>query len=121
MVTGLPLLYARPRYFLVANFAAKKLLGYKPAIISRLSFGCRGSGITGEVAMSETATKYLRHGPAASGGRPRANSGSGPDQTTAPKMPPRRTWIWFLVVLLGNFMLVRLLVPSAKSPVTVPY
>src|SRR6476646_3696470 len=36
-------------------------------------------------------------------------------------MPPRLTWMWFLVVLLGNFMLVRLLVPSAKSPVTVPY
>jgi cell division protease FtsH len=35
-------------------------------------------------------------------------------------MPPRRTWITFLLVVLANFLLVRLLVPSGE-PVKVPY
>ena len=37
------------------------------------------------------------------------------------KMPPRKTWLWFVLVLLANFLLVRLLVPGPKAPVTVPY
>jgi cell division protease FtsH len=37
------------------------------------------------------------------------------------KMPPRKTWLWFLLVLLANYLLMRLLVPGAESPVTVPY
>ena len=36
-------------------------------------------------------------------------------------MPPRRTWLWFVIVLLANFMLVRLLLPGADAPITVPY
>jgi cell division protease FtsH len=36
-------------------------------------------------------------------------------------MPPRKTWLWFVLVLLANFLLVRLLVPGPKAPVTVPY
>ena len=36
-------------------------------------------------------------------------------------MPPRRTWLWFVLVLLANFFLVRLLMPGAEAPVTVPY
>ena len=37
------------------------------------------------------------------------------------KMPPRKAWLWFVLVLLANFLLVRLLVPSPKAPITVPY
>jgi cell division protease FtsH len=37
------------------------------------------------------------------------------------KMPPRRTWLWFVLVLLANYLLVRLLMPSPDAPVTVPY
>ena len=37
------------------------------------------------------------------------------------KMPPRRTWLWFVLVLLANYLLVRLLMPSPEGPVTVPY
>ena len=37
------------------------------------------------------------------------------------KMPPRKTWLWFVLVLLANFLLVRLLVPGPEAPVTVPY
>lgn len=52
--------------------------------------------------------------PAAAG--PGAAKGSG-----AAKMPPRRTWLWFVLVLGVNFLLVRLLMPAAEGPVTVPY
>lgn len=37
------------------------------------------------------------------------------------RVPPRTTWIVFLVILLLNFWLVRLLLPGAEEPVTVPY
>jgi cell division protease FtsH len=36
-------------------------------------------------------------------------------------MPPRRAWLWFLLVLLANYLLVRLLMPSPGEPITVPY
>jgi cell division protease FtsH len=36
-------------------------------------------------------------------------------------MPPRRTWLWLLLVLVANFFLVRLLLPSPEAAVTVPY
>src|SRR4030095_6708359 len=35
--------------------------------------------------------------------------------------PPRRTWLGFVLVLLANYLLVRLLMPSPEGPVTVPY
>jgi cell division protease FtsH len=36
-------------------------------------------------------------------------------------MPPRKTWLWFLLILLANFLLSRFLLPSPNAPVTVPY
>jgi cell division protease FtsH len=36
-------------------------------------------------------------------------------------MPPGKTWLWLLGVLLANYLLVRLLLPSPEAPVTVPY
>ena len=37
------------------------------------------------------------------------------------KMPPSRTWLWFALILLANFFLMKLLIPSPQAPVTVPY
>ncbi|MCC2643319.1 MAG: cell division protein [Nitrospira sp.] len=37
------------------------------------------------------------------------------------KMPPGKTWLWFMLILLTNFFLVRMLMPGAEAPVTVPY
>ena len=37
------------------------------------------------------------------------------------KMPPGRTWLWFVGILLANYLLVRFLVPGPEAPVTVPY
>ena len=36
-------------------------------------------------------------------------------------MPPSRTWLWFLMVLLANYLVVRFLIPSPEAPITVPY
>ena len=37
------------------------------------------------------------------------------------KMPPRRTWPWLLLMLVANFLIVRTLMPSQDTAVTVPY
>jgi hypothetical protein len=49
-------------------------------------------------------------------GKARTSQGSGQG-----KMPPRRTWPWLLLVLVANFLLVRTLMPSQDTTVTVPY
>src|SRR5215211_5267438 len=36
-------------------------------------------------------------------------------------MPPRRSWLWFALILLANFLLVRFLLPGPDAPVGVPY
>src|SRR5215211_5729768 len=36
-------------------------------------------------------------------------------------MPPRRSWLWFALILLANFLLVRLILPGPEAPVEVPY
>jgi cell division protease FtsH len=55
-------------------------------------------------------------------------SGSQPDEQrrasgaeTQRTMPPRRTWLWFALILLANFLLVRLLFPGPEAPIQVPY
>ena len=44
-----------------------------------------------------------------------------PAPTPPAKMPPRRTWLWFVLVLVANFFVARLLFPGAEGPATVPY
>jgi cell division protease FtsH len=36
-------------------------------------------------------------------------------------MPPRRAWLTFLLILLANFFLMRLIAPSEEEPITIPY
>ena len=36
-------------------------------------------------------------------------------------MPPRRTWLWFALIVLANFLLFRFLFPGPEQPVEVPY
>jgi cell division protease FtsH len=36
-------------------------------------------------------------------------------------MPPRRTWLWFIGMLLANFLLLRALQPGGEESVIVPY
>jgi cell division protease FtsH len=55
-------------------------------------------------------------GPQPANGKPGAAKGS-----ALAKMPPGKTWLWLLGVLLANYLLVRLLMPSPEAPITVPY
>src|SRR5215203_1569660 len=48
---------------------------------------------------------------------------SSPNYASAPqqRMPPRRTWLSFLFILLVNVMLVRLFVPRGEATAKIPY
>ena len=72
--------------------------------------------------MGSTEQQAQRNTNSAAPGRVQPSDNRGAAKATAqPKMPPRKTWIWFVLVLLANFLLVRLLIPGPKAPVTVPY
>jgi cell division protease FtsH len=56
------------------------------------------------------------------------SSGSPPDEPRrAPgaggrsAMPPGRSWLWFVLILLANFILFRFLFPGPEAPLEVPY
>src|SRR5829696_6877056 len=56
------------------------------------------------------------------------SSGSPPDEprrASSPEkqgtMPPRRSWLWFALILLANFLLFRFLFPGPEAAVEVPY
>src|SRR5688572_22085685 len=73
--------------------------------------------------MGSTEQQTQRKTHAAAPGRvqpPGGSRGAG-KATVQSKMPPRKTWLWFVLVLLANFFIVRLLIPGPKAPVTVPY
>jgi cell division protease FtsH len=44
-----------------------------------------------------------------------------PGGSPAWKIPPRRTWLLFAIALLVNFLAVRLFMPGAEAPLTIPY
>src|SRR5215211_7231089 len=63
-----------------------------------------------------------------------APAGEGPPTTNQPdgqrrapgsggqrSMPPARSWLWFALILLANFLLVRFLFPGPEAPVEIPY
>jgi cell division protease FtsH len=57
---------------------------------------------------------------------PSESSPDEPQRASSPErqsstMPPRRTWLWFALILLANFLLVRFLLPGPEAPVEVPY
>ncbi len=66
--------------------------------------------------MSVTKDQFKR-GDAASSDTP---AGAPRDGAQA-KMPPRKTWLWFVLILLMNYWLVRLLLPGPEEPLTIPY
>jgi cell division protease FtsH len=55
--------------------------------------------------------------------RPSSNDGTGPagGEQSSQRMPPRRTWLSFLIILLINVAIVRFLFPSTSAPAKVPY
>jgi cell division protease FtsH len=75
--------------------------------------------------MSPMEQPRARHGISAPAGpvRPEraGEGGAAAQRSTEGKMPPRRTWLWFVLVLLANFLFMRLLKPGAEPSITVPY
>src|ERR671921_850855 len=57
--------------------------------------------------------------------RPTTNRSDEQRRATGPRakrtMPPARSWLWFALILLANFLLVRFLFPGPEAPVEVPY
>jgi cell division protease FtsH len=37
------------------------------------------------------------------------------------RLPPRRTWLWFIVIVILNYFLMRLLMPGGEPSITIPY
>ena len=52
---------------------------------------------------------------------PRPSGQAGAPGSPAANIPPRRTWIAFLVILFLNYLVMSWLLPSPDAPVTVPY
>jgi cell division protease FtsH len=57
--------------------------------------------------------------------RPTMNRSDKQRRATGPggkrTMPPARSWLWFALIVLANFLLVRFLLPGPEAPVEVPY
>ena len=73
--------------------------------------------------MALTGEQTRRAGdPAAGGRKPPAGGkrGSAKDNLRA-KMPPGRTWLWFIGILLANYLLAKFFLPGPAAPLTVPY
>ena len=73
--------------------------------------------------MSSTTQPTRRNSDSAPGGRSQpADGGPGaPKENWQAKMPPGRTWLWFVLIVLANYVLVWLFMPNPGAPVTVPY
>src|ERR671914_2801115 len=66
-------------------------------------------------------TNTTERDPTPSGSAPdEPRRASGPERQSS-TMPPRRSWLWFALILLANFLLVQLLFPGPEAPVEVPY
>src|SRR5262245_36392410 len=73
--------------------------------------------------MRSMAKQIQRNSDSAPSGRfqPTDSRSGTPKSTRQAKMPPGKTWLWFLVIVLANYLLARLFWPSPEAPVTVPY
>ena len=73
--------------------------------------------------MNLTGRQTQRYSASTSDGRlqPTSSRPGAPKGTEQAKIPPRKTWWWFLLALVANFLLMRVLIPGAEEPVTVPY
>src|ERR671917_202284 len=68
----------------------------------------------------QDGTNTTERDPRSSGSPPEEpRRDSGPERQST--MPPRRSWLWFALILLANFLLFRFLFPGPDAPVEVPY
>lgn len=52
---------------------------------------------------------------------PRPQAPGQPGKPTPPAMPPRKYWLFFVAVLLVNYLVTHFFFPAADAPITVPY
>jgi cell division protease FtsH len=71
--------------------------------------------------MNSTGQQTRRNSDSAPAGRFQPAGPEAPKGTGQAKVPPGRTWLWFLGILLANYLLMRFFVPGPDAPVTVPY
>jgi cell division protease FtsH len=73
--------------------------------------------------MNWTGQQTRRNSDTAPAGRfqPADTRPGAPKDSRQAKMPPGRTWLWLLGILLANYLLMRFFLPSPDAPVTVPY
>jgi cell division protease FtsH len=90
--------------------------------------GPGGSGIEAalikagqEVNMSSMEQRKPRAKEPAPGARQAGAGGSGPGGGLRRAMPPGKTWLWFLAILLANYLLMRFFLPGPEAPLTIPY
>src|ERR671910_1754865 len=68
----------------------------------------------------QDSTNTTERAPRSSGSPPdEPRRASGPERQSP--MPPRRSWLWFALILLANILIFRFLFPSPEAPVEVPY
>jgi cell division protease FtsH len=80
-------------------------------------------GASEEVTMNSTGQQTRSNSDSRSAGRfqPTDTRPGAPKGTGQATVPPGKTWLWFLGILLANYLLMRFFVPSPDAPVTVPY
>ena len=71
--------------------------------------------------MNSTGQQTRSDSDSAPAGRFQPAGPGAPKGTGQSKVPPGRTWLWFLGILLANYLLMRFFVPGPDAPVTVPY
>ena len=71
----------------------------------------------GEKANTPMRDDTPRRQPAAGGDDGERKPGSSGKRA----MPPRRTWTWFIIILVVNFLVVRFLMPREGEPTVIPY
>src|SRR4051812_24947938 len=54
-------------------------------------------------------------------GKGTGSNGSNAGDASVQRVPPRRTWLSFLLILLVNVAIARILFPSRAAPIKVPY
>src|SRR4051812_47585500 len=50
-----------------------------------------------------------------------SNRQGAPKTPERTQMPPRKAWLLFVIVLLTNYLVMKVFFPSADAPLTVPY
>jgi cell division protease FtsH len=73
--------------------------------------------------MNLTGQQSRRNSDSAAGNRvqPADSRPGGAKASGQAKIPPRKTWLWFLLALLANYLLMKLLFPGPEAPITIPY